>query len=74
MARSTRPGSATGFAEHYLRHIALGEGCNCAESVLRNFAQAPHRGEQLADLLRALKTRFYRLRFKGAKPSHSGER
>lgn len=23
------------FAEHYLKHVALGEGCNCAESILR---------------------------------------
>ena len=23
------------FARHYLKHVALGEGCNCAESVIR---------------------------------------
>ncbi len=24
------------FEKYYLRHIAMGEGCNCAESVVRD--------------------------------------
>lgn len=27
------------FARRYLTHVALGEGCNCAESVIRTWEQ-----------------------------------
>jgi hypothetical protein len=46
------------FGEHYLKHIALGEGCNCAESVLRTLGQAPLHGDSLKSVTRVLKIRI----------------
>jgi hypothetical protein len=33
--RAAKGSRESGFARSYLTHVALGEGCNCAESVLR---------------------------------------
>lgn len=44
MTRMNDKGAAShhdSFAEHYLKHVALGEGCNCAESVLRTIRRPP---------------------------------
>jgi len=46
------------FRDHYLKHIALGEGCNCAESVLRTFARSPQHGDNFQSIVRALENRF----------------
>lgn len=60
MRRSSGPrqGHIGSFGEHYLKHIALGEGCNCAESVLRTMGQAPHHGDSLKSVARVLKMRI----------------
>lgn len=51
-------GNSGSFGEHYLKHIALGEGCNCAESVLRTLAQSPRHDDGLEAVAQALKARF----------------
>lgn len=59
------------FSEHYLRHVALGEGCNCAESVLRTTGRTTLADESSGGLLHAfrvaLTTVLNRLRGKRAK-------
>ncbi len=43
------------FSEHYLRHVALGEGCNCAESVLRTTGRTALTDESSGSFLRAFR-------------------
>lgn len=38
------------FGKHYLKHVALGEGCNCAESMLRTFDRSPAKGDDPASI------------------------
>ncbi|HKY94951.1 MAG TPA: hypothetical protein VJL84_06570 [Kiloniellales bacterium] len=42
------------FERYYLRQVAMGEGCNCAEQVLSQREQKPLRSSGLRDALRAL--------------------
>ena len=56
--RQNHDGSSGSFGEHYLKHIALGEGCNCAESVLRILAQSPRQGDSIESVRQALRTRL----------------
>lgn len=46
------------FAEHYLKHIAMGEGCNCAESVLRTTWRSTPADPGSGSVLRALADRL----------------
>lgn len=39
------------FAEHYLKHVALGEGCNCAESVIRTTERSTLNGPTRSDIV-----------------------
>ena len=56
--RGDRDRNGDSFAEHYLKHVAVGEGCNCAESVLRSFSPSPINGDSLEAVGRALRTRL----------------
>ena len=55
--RQARPES---FERYYLRQVAMGEGCNCAEQVLSRRDQEPLRPSGLLDGLRALLRKFAR--------------
>lgn len=48
------------FERYYLRQVAMGEGCNCAEQVLSRRDQEPLRPSGLLDGLRALLRKFAR--------------
>jgi hypothetical protein len=42
------------FERYYLRQVAMGEGCNCAEQVLSQREQRPLASSGLLDALRSL--------------------
>ena len=42
------------FERYYLRQVAMGEGCNCAEQVLSQRDQQPLEPGGLLDALRSL--------------------
>lgn len=45
---------AESFERYYLRQVAMGEGCNCAELVLHRHEQRPLAPSRLFAALRAL--------------------
>ena len=46
------------FEKYYLRHVAMGEGCNCAESVIRDVQGVSKPRVSLKMLLTLLWTRL----------------
>ena len=42
------------FERYYLRQVAMGEGCNCAEQVLSQRDQQPLTSSGIVEALRAL--------------------
>ena len=51
-------GDAQSFERRYLRNIAVGEGCNCGELVIRDNEDKITRGGTLSELLAALIARI----------------
>lgn len=45
---------AESFERYYLRQVAMGEGCNCAEQVLSQRDQQPLTSSGIVEALRAL--------------------